>query len=285
MATDPKDPTTPPPLDPLPTNVADPTFVLPSGTRPIKDNRYQRGKRKFITGDPKFKANGKRISAEQYEAIWEAWRDGNRGKSKLAALFSLAWSTIDVLVKRGYPDRGFPAFIDRLKLWEAAAASAKIATIEDKKKRADEEWEKATQEHLKLSNATRFGLAQLIRKAVEATARVEFTRTRKRRVLDKAGTVQVIDEEVPISAVTMAEVWKTIVQSVETVGKIESFWRGGPTSRSEIMGSAVSALHAFQKLTPEQLDYIISSGGDLPPGVTSEDLFGIIGNGQGPGDN
>lgn len=261
-----------PPL--YPSNIADPTPIAVPQHPPSHKVQQTVGKRKKLTGNPKFKGNGKRVDAELYEAIWEAWRDGNRSISRLAGMYQMSWSTIKKLVTKGHYDRGFPAFVERLKVWEAAAASAKVATKDDTAKRKAEEWDKATTEHLKLTNATRYGLAHLIRKAVEATQKVEFTKTRKRRVIDSNGNATTIDEEVPISAVTMAEVWRTISTSVETVSRIESFWRGGPTSKSEVLNGALTAIKAFQNLTPEELNYIIESGGDLPPGVTHEDLFG-----------
>jgi len=267
------DPTKPP----LPTHVVDPQVTTPHlRTTPDNQGIYAKGKRRRIKGDPKHKSHGKRIDAEVYEAVWEAWRDGTRNMSRLAAMFSFSHQTIKRLVKAGYPERGFPSFIERLRVWEAAAATAKTSTIEDKKKKAEDEYEKSKAHILQLSQGTKQGLAILIMKAHAATQRVEFTRQRKRKVMDKDGNVQTIDEEVPISAVTMAETWRTIVNSVEAVGRIESFWRGGPTTRTELMHSAASALQAFQKLTPEQLDYIITSGGALPPGVNHEDLFGTV---------
>jgi hypothetical protein len=268
----PNDPPAPPPP-----NVPDPTTVIPPPHTTAKNGgSYIKGKRKVIKGDPKHKHHGKRIDAELYEAIWESWRDGTRNKSRLSAMFSLSFQTISRLVEDGYPERGFPSFIERLRVWEAAAATAKTSTIEDKKKKESEEWEANKAHMLKLSHATKIGLGNLIMKANVATQRAEFIKNRKRKVLDKHGDVHVIDEDVPASALEMADAWRTIVNSVEAVGRIESFWRGGPTSRAEIMGTAASALAAFQKLTPEQLDYIITSGGAMPPGVSAEDLFGTV---------
>ena len=122
MSDQPTKPNEPPPLP----NTADPTLILPQ-VRTTRENAgsYTKGKRKLIKGDPKYAANGKRIDAELYEAIWEAWRDGTRNKTRLSALYKLSWQSIHRLVETGYPERGFPSFLERLRVWEAAAATAK----------------------------------------------------------------------------------------------------------------------------------------------------------------
>jgi hypothetical protein len=59
-----------------------------------------------------------------------------------------------------------------------------------------------------------------------------------------------------------------VAQALRDVGQFESFWLGGKPEESASTGKG------WAKLTPEQLDYIATTG-QLPPGVSDDALFGV----------
>lgn len=214
--------------------------------------------------------HGKRLSFELYEAMWQAYRDGRRSKSSLQRQFNVGYETASRVVDLGYPDRGWLALKDRAAQWDEAKIIASQQASVEQAKQALSDYQQARTDNLNLIKASKAAIAKLVRKALNSVESASFTKVRRRK--NKNGDY--VDVDMPPSAFEMADALRTIAQAVKDLGAHESFWLGGPTERSEVNVSGVQ--QGWLSLSEEQLEYIVNSGGELPPGVSEEQLFGKV---------
>lgn len=235
------------------------------------DGTYTPHKRRTIRGLPEDAKHGRRISHELYEGIWEAYRDGIRGKNKLSKMFQLSWDTISRVIEDGYPAANWPALKDRLVSWDHAQYLAEQKRNVEMKALENDEWAKARKDNLLLAQVSKAAIATLCQKAVGAAKNAVFEKQKK--ILDKNGNV--ITTTLPANGFDVATALRTMAHAIEAIGKHESFWLGGPTDRTEIISSADKVLG----LTAEQTKYIIEHNGALPPGMSDEEIFNLASQG------
>lgn len=267
---------------PAPSSSASPEWPIDTppwqrkGRRP--DGKFQRGKPSTATGKRKGKSSdpekaerhGRTVTHVLYEAMWEAWRDGNRSKRALSKMFRCSWETVHRIVEKGSPRNNWTSLRERTKIWDAQQFQAQQTAAATTAIQQTDEYQKARAEQLKISQAGKAGIAILMRKLAIATQNATFVRQRK--TTDKSGNTIMVD--VPPDAHELAHTAQKLVQGLTELGKHESFWLGGPTERPEITG----ALSGVLSLPEDKLLAIIENGGALPDGVTDEQLFGKASN-------
>ncbi len=80
--------------------------------------------------------------------------------------------------------------------------------------------------------------------------------------------------ERPLDAVETASVARALSTAITVASKMESLWLGGPTERIENIPES-------EKLSQSELDYINTHDGELPPGMTIEQLITKMGRAYG----
>lgn len=240
-------------LDPQPQS-KDPTTLMGS----ISKDPY----------NPKAK-NGRRVTRELYDAMWESWRDGDRKISTLARVFAVSVQTADRIVKRGLPVHGWPSLLDRAKAWDAARLQADSLAAAAAFQDVRSAWDVAKSDNLKLAQFSKGALAQAMKKAMEAVASMKFVKYR--RVLDQTKTPAVwATIETPMNGLEISEALRTIAGAIKEIGQFEAYWLGG---QPQADGTVANPFQGWNKLTAEQINYIASTG-QLPPGVTDDMLWG-----------
>lgn len=218
--------------------------------------------------NPKAK-NGRRVTRELYDAMWESWRDGDRKVSTLARVFSVSIQTSDRIVKRGLPAHGWPSLLDRAKAWDAARLQADSLAAAAAFQDVRSAWDIAKSDNLKLAQFSKGALAQAMKKAMEAVASMKFVKYR--RFLDRSLTPAVwTTVETPMNGLEISEALRTIANAIKEIGAFEAYWLGGQPTPD---GGITNPFQGWNKLTPDQINYIAATG-QLPPGVTDDMLWG-----------
>lgn len=211
-------------------------------------------------------SKGKRVSQETYEGIWEAWKKGMRTKRALMVAFNVNHSTITRLVDRGYPNRGWKSIRKRWEEYEEEQHVEQQRLMIAQQAAMQDKWDEAKKENLGLLRAAKVATARMVKAMVEACERITFTRTK--RYKNKAGDW--VEEEVPLQGGALAAAMLRMAQAIDILQTKEAFWLGGPTEVKELRGGPFAR---WMELTPEQLAFI-EEHGQLPEGVTEEDLLG-----------
>lgn len=211
-------------------------------------------------------SRGKRVTEEEYEGIWEAWKSGIRTKKELMRMFHVNWSTITRILDRGYPQRGWQSIRERWVLLQEEQHQEQSKLLLAQQAALQNEWDEAKQQSLQILRAGQAAAARLVKALVEATADVKFTRTKKWK--DKQGNWH--EEEVPMSGNHLAIAALRVAQTLDILQNKIAFWHGGPEKADVTKGSLLARL---MELPREQLDYMAAHG-TLPPGMTDEDIFG-----------
>lgn len=219
-------------------------------------------------------SEGKRLHVKTYTAMWLAYRDGTiaeRNFHNLAQRFGVSTDTVERVVMRGVPSRGWPSFVERMQghgdTIDPVVRDARERAVTEIATTTVDEWSKAREENLRVVRASKALHARLVQKAMRMIDRAEYVRYRRVRGPD-GKMVEVADNP---TAFEMADALRVLVACKRELSQEESFWLGGPTNRVEISDAA----DKFFGLTPDKLAYIIENDGKLPPGVTDEMLFAL----------
>jgi hypothetical protein len=192
--------------------------------------------------------NARRMTEAEYNAIYQAWKGGLRNSVHLGAKFGWSDETIRQLVKKGNVRRSWLSFEKQLLLDTESMREAKLLASEKIADRAADAWDKAKAVDLALINGNKRMVSEMIQRFMRAVETVKF------------------DGMSGVAACTNA---RALAAAIDLLVKAESLLLGKATERKEI-----SAGDGWDKLTPEQATYIVEHGGQLPPDVNEDVLYG-----------
>lgn len=224
---------------------------------------------------------GTLITAQTYEAMWEVYRDGQRTKGELERRFNISRPTAYKAIEKGWPERGFLSLKQRAREHDMQRTEAERQAALDKHKEATDAWYRAGKQFNRVAdNAVTFCILALQQISQLATVRTPngvqlkpLTKWVRRKdvQVDNEGkrTVRYYDEEVPL---TTSEAVKLEASVLKAAGMASAFKRVWPTTTDE-QKAEQGPPTGLAALTVEQIDHIIKTG-QLPPGVTAEDVWG-----------
>ena len=196
---------------------------------------------------------------DQWNAVYLAWRAGDKRNIDLARQFGIDSDTISAWVRKGTPSRRRPSFLERARTSNDGVDEKEIvheAKAQAAAKMANEivdEYGQVRREQLEVLRVVRKVAGQQI---VEATRHLKEIAWTKR---GPGGSSR------PLDATEYAEVLRVLTASVATAGKMESFWLGGPRPVEE-------------DSIPEELQFseteraYIEEHGETPPGMSIEEM-------------
>jgi len=223
----------------------------------------------IVKGSRDKKRNGRRMTHALYEAMWEAYKQGDRKHRSLMKRFDISQVTVSRAINKGWPDYGWIPYKDRMLALEQAKIDREAKDAREVSESQKNEWQKAKADSLKISQGVRIAVARLLRGLVDAAERATFTRTKRIRQPDGTFTVQ----EAPMNAYEVSECLRRIASSVREIGAHDIGWLMDEPAR---FAEVSDRYKGFLQLTEEQMDHIVKTGGQLPPGVTLEQLLGPI---------
>ena len=191
--------------------------------------------------------NGRRMTEEEYEAIYQSWRGGLKSSVSLGLKFGWSDETIRVLLKYGNKRRNWLPFAQREAIATESLRQATTAVAEKIAGRAVDDWEKAKTHDLLLINGSKVMLAGLLKKFQESVNTVDFSK---------------------MSGGSACANARALATAIEVLVRAESLLLGKPTERKEITPG-----DGWDKLNLEQLQYVIDHHGQLPPDMDEGALF------------
>jgi hypothetical protein len=228
------------------------------------------------------------VSAAVYEQMWEVYRDGLRTQSELIKHFGVHVSTARRAINDGWVDRGFQALRARAQDHDRMRADAQRKVEEEKLREQTDAWYKAGKQFNRVAdNSIAFAIAALqqvqnlvmVRGADGRISMRPLTRwVRKRDVSMVEGkrVVRVYDEEVPLSIAEGVKLNEQVMRGVAMASAFKKLW---PLTTDEERAKTGEP-EGLAALTVEQLRHIVETG-QLPDGVSGEDVFGVSVPGMG----
>ena len=222
------------------------------------------------------------VTAVVYEQMWEVYRDGLRTHVELKRHFGINIQTARRAIEAGWPDRGLLPLRERALEHDRLKVEAERKVAQDKFKEATDAWYKAGKQFNRVAdNAMGFTIAALqavqnLAMTRDAAGRValrpltRWVRKRDVQMVEGRRVVRIYDEEVPL---TVQEGIKVNEQLLRGAALASSFKRMWPLTTDEERAKE-GPPEGLAALTVEQLTYIVEHG-QLPDGVSSEDVFGV----------
>lgn len=240
--------------------------------------------------EPKRKRPNDLVSAELYERMWEVYRKGQRTSAEIVRECLVSEPTARRAINAGWPDRGFAPLKQRAREDDKMRAELERQRLLDQHKEATDAWYKAGKQFNRVAdNAVAFAIMamqQIVNLVVvklpngQQQMRPLTKWVRRRAVeLDAEGkrTVRYYDEEVPL---TTAEAVKLESAILKAAGMASVFKRLWPTKTDDQRAQQAGPPQGIAALSMEQMQHILDTG-QLPPGVSAEDLFGFDVAGMG----
>lgn len=209
--------------------------------------------------------HARRVTREQYDAVYADWLAGMRSSQKLAEKYGFSWETVRKLVKYGSRLNGWPSFPERRVAEDEAVKAARAQAAPAIAQMMVDDYEKVRRENLSIVAGMKAGTSFIVRKYIDAARSATFVKTRK--VRDKQGNMITI--EVPMDAAEAADVGRTLMQLVEGLARVESFAMGGPDSRVEVSQSSL-----WDQMSDAQVQWVVDHHGQLPPDIDPTALLG-----------
>jgi hypothetical protein len=222
-----------------------------------------------------------------YEAMWDTYRDGTRSSRELVRRHGITQRTAMRAISAGWPTRGFAPLRDRAREHDHQKVEMERKAAHDAFKEKTDAWYRAGKQYNRIAdNAAAFITATLQAISNLAMVRAEdgrvqlrpltkWVRKRDVQVVDGKRVIRTYDEEVPL---TIAEGVKLQAQVLKGAAMASAFKRLWPLTTDE--ERAKDEPEGLAALSVEQLQHIVETG-QLPPGVSSEDVFGVTIPGMG----
>ena len=213
---------------------------------------------------------GRRVTHEEHEAMFQAWRGGARNQADLARRFHVTDDTIRKYVNRGIEANGWIAWKERLRTEQHITAETQSKIADNIAKDITDEYGKVKQESLPILRQFRLVCMHQVVKLQRTLEAMPMTRQVVHySVNDKGDPVRKTIER-PLDAVETAGVARALSGAITTVNKMESLWLGGPTERIENIPES-------EKLSQADVDYVNTHDGEMPPGMTIEQYIMKLG--------
>jgi hypothetical protein len=257
----------------------DPKNTLPPDPSPDTTLKsIQGGKRGGKRPPPKgpFKRYG-RVTREIYDMLAERYLSGERRLIPLSEQCNVGIPTVRKAIDLGWPERGWPALGERAVLYDKLHAEAMMNTNPVRAKDA-RDWLQMRKDFIEIAAGVRIGLAKAVHilvKNVDAATATELRSQRQvhmEEVLDEKGRItrriprtMTVDVQVPPSIYRITDSLSSVASALKVtgMGEIEVLLAKPPAGSFGRRG---------HKLTGEQIQWMAENNGQLPPGVSLEDL-------------
>jgi hypothetical protein len=224
---------------------------------------------------PPGKSNkGRRFSHEEWDAMYHCWKSGERNKTRLAAKFHCSEDTVHKFVLKGLPVNNWPSFLDRLRLEQNVSEQTQAKIADSIAKDITDAYGKVKEESLVILRQFRLVCTHQVVKLQKTLETMPMTRQAVHYSVNDKGEPVRKTVERPLDAVETAGVARALSGAITAANKMESLWLGGPTERIENIPES-------EKLSQADLDYINTHEGELPPGMTIEQLIAKMGRAYG----
>ena len=227
---------------------------------------------------------GALISAALYEAMWETYRDGLRTKAELVQRYGISMPTARKAIEKGWPDRGFKALKTRALDHDEQRAAAERQAATDAFRERTDAWYRAGKQFNRVADSAvtfciaalqQIGNLALVRDADGRASLRRLTKWVKRRTVDVAAdgtrTVRYFDEEVPLTVQEAVKLQAEVMKGAALASAFKKLW---PQTSDEQRAAEGAPPEGLAALTTEQLNQFAETG-QLPPGMTPEDVFGV----------
>lgn len=214
---------------------------------------------------PGTRSQVRRITHPEWEAIYQAWKAGERNQTALAKRFRVAPDTVHKYIFKGLPVNGWPAFVARQQMEQQISVEARQKASEQIAAQVVDEYGKCRQENLQLLRALRASCSQQVGKMLQSLAGTTWTKHDVKYTAGADGKQLRHSIERPLDAAEVSNIARALSGAVALCGKMESFWLGGPTERLENIPD-------HEKVTQQDVEWILNNDGQLPPGMTIEQL-------------
>lgn len=223
------------------------------------------------------------VSAELYERMWEVYKKGQRTSAEIMRECLVSEPTARRAINSGWEDRGFAPLKQRAREHDKMQAEVERQRLMDQHKEATDAWYKAGKQFNRVAdNAVAFSIMamqQIVNLVVVRTPNGQqmrpLTKWVRRRVAEQGEDGRVrhryYDEEVPL---TTAEAVKLEAAVLKAAAMASAFKRMWPTQTDDQRAQQAGPPSGLAALTMEQMQHILDTG-QLPPGVTAEDVFGF----------
>lgn len=194
---------------------------------------------------------------EEWNAVFQRWKEGERNQKELARLFRVDADTIGRWVHKGVPGSGYPSFHDRLRNESDIVREAKAKAAARMTDELLDERGKVRRGNLEVLMDLRRVVGATLAKAVEKFNSITWTK----REIEHGKLI-----ERPLNAHEYASILRQLSGAMALVGKMESFFVGDVMDDEDIPEEL--------KFTPEELKFIQTPGNEdkLPPGMTLDQL-------------
>lgn len=209
-----------------------------------------------------------------WEQVYQAWKAGG-GHDALLARFGISCDTLNRWKSKGVPTSGWPSFKQRRLAEDQTTIEAKQKAAERIADAMVTDYEKVRDENLKVLRAARAVIGAQVAKLIQGVSNVAFTR--KVNVYNADGAKQTIDR--PLDICEAANASRSLSNALVNVGKMEVMFTGKPSDDEEPKGPIVPEGVTLSK---EELDYVNTHDGQLPPGMTIEEFVQKVHNVYGP---
>ena len=212
---------------------------------------------------PRKSNKGRRFTHEEWDAMYHAWKGGERNKTRLAERFHCSEDTVHKFVLKGLPVNEWPSFLDRLRLEQSVSEKTQAKIAESIAKVVTDDYAKIKEESLVILRQFRLVCTHQVIKLQKTLEGMPMTRQVVHYSVDAKGNPVRKTIERPLDAVETASVARSLSSAIAQASKMESLWLGGPTERIENIPES-------EKLSEAEIDYVNEHEGAMPPGMTFE---------------
>jgi hypothetical protein len=218
---------------------------------------------------PKKRRGRVRYTYEEWNAVYLAWRAGERNQIALSRKFHIDSDTIGTWVRKGIPSMDRRSFLDRFRDRSRDEDEDDIVK-EAKSKAADRMASEILDErgtirkgNLQILLGLRQTIGQTLVKAIRKMDTISWSRQEKITVMDGDQKVNRL-VEIPLDAREFASIVRMLSGAIALTGKMESFFCGDVVDPDELPEEL--------QFTVEEKAFIAKPGNEdqLPPGMTLE---------------
>ena len=206
---------------------------------------------------------GRRVTHEEHEAMFQAWKGGMRNQADLARRFHVTDDTIRKYVNRGIDANGWIAWKERLRTEQRISAETQTRIADNIAKDITDAYGKVKEESLVILRQFRLVCTHQVVKLQKTLETMPMTRQAVHYSVNDKGEPVRKTVERPLDAVETAGVARALSGAITAANKMESLWLGGPTER-------IDNVPESEKLSEAEVAYVSAHEGELPPGMTIE---------------
>ena len=215
------------------------------------------------------------IDRDLYDKMAEVYLHGKRNIQGLAKACGVAHKTAKKAIELGWPDREWGPLMERARLYDKLHSEGQQTTSPARAKQA-RDWTKMRDDFIEIAAGARIVLAKSIIVLQRNVDQAVATRLAPQRqihfeeILDAKGRVtRRIPHTVTVDVMLAPDIHAITSSINQIAGALD---RIGGGELEQLMARPPSTGRRGHKLSPEQIEYMATNQGKLPPGVKMEDL-------------